>query len=718
MPNWTPQQGLAIAQSGCDLLVSASAGTGKTAVLTERIVRLAVEGDAPVDLDRFLVVTFTDAAALEMRERIAAALRERLAQEPGNSRIRHQCLLVEKAQISTLHSFCASLLRQHFHVLGLDPEFSTLDGLEAGTLAGEIVQNLFDSRLDKLEPVFSRWLDTFSSANPETEARLMVLRVHAFLRKLDDPETWTRNVRTEYPLGPDGTGTILPLEPCAWFHEWNQTFREELEAIAGGIETLRGEARWADEKLGKWIEDFIALLEPALDDSRYGRWNEAVQEVRNLAIPRLTGSRNADEAGLRLKEQLKEWRDRFKKRLQGQMAAIRLEEMQALHASSAWQIHLLLDLAWEFDRLYEAAKRQRGSVDFDDLEQLALRLLRGVEGTPSKAAQLCQDQYEYVLVDEYQDINPVQEQILSRVSRRHDPHRRNNLFAVGDVKQSIYAFRLAAPDIFLEKYDQFPPLDPGEKGQAVPFDETTNATGRVDLAHNFRSRPEVLDFVNFVFERLMTRETAGLDYGPGAALESGGGYPDTPDSDKTPCVNCADRNPTPQTPRNTGELGSKTAETPTRTSTTERMKPKQRKRKDWKSRIRGVSLLRDALEMIEGPQPVQVSERLADGTLGRRPARFRDVAVLMRSVSGVAEIYLRIFKQLGIPAFAEAGSGFLQAQEVRDVLNLLRVIDNPRQESPGCTAGSPHRAWTESEWLARASGRAARRFYEAVVERS
>ncbi len=718
MPNWTPQQSLAIAQSGCDLLVSASAGTGKTAVLTERIVRLAVEGSSPVDLDRFLVVTFTDAAALEMRERIAAALRERLAREPGNDRVRRQCLVVEKAQISTLHSFCASLLRQHFHVLGLDPEFTTLDGMEAKALAGGVAQDLFDARLEKLEPVFTRWLDTFGAANPESEARQVVLRVHGFLRKLDDPEVWTRKVRDEYPLRPDGEGALLPLEKCAWFQEWNRTFREEMDGTVHGIAALRGEARCTDVKLAKWIEEFLPLLESAQGKCRDGQWNEAVQEVREIKIPTLRGTSNADEAAQRLKERLKDFRDRFKKRLKDKMAAVGLEEMQALHAASAWQVHLLLDLAWEFDRLYEAAKRQRGAVDFDDLEQLALRLLRGDRDAPSKAAQLCQEQYEYVLVDEYQDINPVQERILSLVSRLHDPKRPNNRFAVGDVKQSIYAFRLAAPDIFLGKYDAFQPLEPVGDLSSVSFSGAVDASGRVDLTHNFRSRPEALDFVNFVFERLMARETAGLDYGPGAALESGGVYGDVSDSDAHPRVElCLLEKPEIQTT----DDGVEPIEEASETEETDSGGEDENSGVDEGEDLEGAEceaffVGRRIREMVEGPEPVQVAERRADGTLGARPARFRDVAVLLRSLSGVVDIYLRVFKQMGIPVFTEAGSGFLQAQEVRDVLNLLRVIDNPRQDIPlAALLGSPFEGWTESELLAVRLNGPQGDFYEAVA---
>ncbi len=718
MPNWTPQQGLAIAQSGCDLLVSASAGTGKTAVLTERIVRLAVEGSTPVDLDRFLVVTFTDAAALEMRERIAAALRERLATEPGNDRVRRQCLMAEKAQISTLHSFCASLLRQHFHVLGLDPEFSTLDAMEARALAGEVVQDLFNARLEKLEPVFARWLDTFDRANPETEARQVVLRVHSFLRKLDAPQEWTQKVRDAYPLEPTGEGVLQPVEKHAWFEEWNRTFLGEIEETINGLAALHGEARWADPKLAKWIEEFQPLLELVLEKCRAGRWHEAIRETREITIPRMNPTRNVDEAGKRLKERLTERRDRFKKRVKEKLAAVRLEDLQALHAASAWMVHLLLDLAWEFDRLYEAAKHQRGVVDFDDLEQLALRLLNDEGDAPSKAAQLCQEQYEYVLVDEYQDINPVQEKILSRVSRLHDPARPNNRFAVGDVKQSIYAFRLAAPDIFLGKYDAFPPLEPADGRTTVPFEDVPDACGRVDLSHNFRSRPEVLDFVNFVFERLMARETAGLDYGPGAALVSGGVYGDTPGSDARPHVElCLIEKPGLQTTGDGADMAEEAQETEETDTSGEDGNDTANEGEDLEgAECEAFFVGRRILDMVTGPEPAQVCERLVDGTLSSRPVRFRDMAVLLRSLSGVVDIYLRVFKQLGIPVFTEAGSGFLQAQEVRDVLNLLRVIDNPRQDIPlAALLGSPLEGWNESELLATRLNAPHGDFYDALT---
>ncbi|HBF35470.1 TPA: helicase-exonuclease AddAB subunit AddA, partial [Candidatus Sumerlaeota bacterium] len=373
-----------------------------------------------------------------------------------------------------------------------------------------------------------------------------------------------------------------------------------------------------------------------------------------------------------LKEKLDGFRDDLlRKQLLGGVAALLPSQACAVHAASAPSVHLLLDLMDQFEADYQAAKKQRCALDFQDLEQRCLRLLRSSEGGPSEIALLYQEQFDYVLVDEYQDVNHAQDAILALVSRRADATRSRNLFMVGDVKQSIYAFRQAAPEIFLEKYFGFPAVS-----------NSDGSTARINLSRNFRSRPEILQTVNRLFEAMMTKASAGLDYDADAALVAGGDF----------------------SPEGAGHVELHVLE---------------------KS---GEVANQEIGDPGNADLPIGNEDSLADARVAEREAflvgrkilemsgtfAFKDVVVLLRSMQGWADAFVSIFHRLGIPAFTDYGTGLLAAQEVRDILHFLTLLDNPLQDvSLAAVLRSPLEGWTETELLQVRQGEPTRFFHEA-----
>ncbi|NQU41640.1 UvrD-helicase domain-containing protein [bacterium] len=672
MPDWTPEQRAALENRGANLLVSASAGTGKTTVLVERIIRLVLDPDAPVDLDRFLVVTFTEAAASEMREKIATALRKRLGDHPGDEGLRRQTLLLDHAQISTIHSFCNRVLRQHFHVVGLDPEFTILDAEETRLVQAETADILLKEEVEKagqeLEEgpstgrgkVLLDWLDSFRAADPIPPARDRLLRLYAFLRTLDDPTGWIHSVREAYPLDDDGQGIAALDETCEWFRAWRSELIGALENLAEQAGNLEVETARVQPKYSPWIAAYVELAEDCAEALEQEDWNEAARLLQNFSAPRMAAIRGKDPATEALQLRLYPLKELVEKTLKKDLASLRPEQAARAHADAAPSVHILLDLLESFDRLYGKAKTIRTGLDYNDLEQFCLSILRDPESPaqPSDAARAYQERFEHVLVDEYQDINHVQDAIISLVSRSLDRERPSNLFAVGDVKQSIYGFRLAAPEIFLEKYDSYRPFSAPSQPEAL-----NDRSVRIDLTHNFRSRVEVLDTVNYFFERLMTRDSAKLDYNEDAALRPKAVFPELR-SKPVPEFHLLD------TKAETGDEEDAPAETD------ESLEPT---RGEGEAMMVG-RLILEAVGRNSPPGGQSVYDSaLAEATRtdGLRPARFRDVVVLMRSLSSAAETYVATFNRLGIPVFVDYGAGLLATAEIRDVLNFLRLVDNP-----------------------------------------
>ena len=631
----TDEQQDVVDNRGGGLLVSAAAGSGKTRVLVERLVdRVEQEG---LDVDRFLVITYTRAAAAELRGRIVEELTERLARSPEDGHLRRQATLVYKAQISTIHALCAQILREQGHLLDLEPDFRLLDEGEAGLLMQDALTDVLERRYETIQEGddFSLLVDTMSAGRDDSKLEQIVL-----------------DVRGRVQSHPD---------PAAWLNKQEQTFA--LEGVTDAGETVWGrlllkdaarQARyWAGQMaraldLCECDDTFAANYAPSLSATLDGLngfvkaaetgWDAACAA---LPIPFPTPGRKRVSGGCAEMDQVKDLRTRCKKRMEKlaegfqDSSADLLEDLRAVYPA----VKALFDLVRDFEAAYTAEKQRRGVLDFSDLEHLTVRLLAGPEG-PTELARQLSGRYDEIMVDEFQDTNAVQNAICTALSRDG-----KNLFMVGDVKQSIYRFRLADPTIFLEKYRTFRPYKEAKEGEER----------RITLSRNFRSRPEVLEGANYLFRGLMSEEFGEMDYTDDQAL-----YPGRKVDE-------------PLDPRYAVELSaldlSDEAE-----DEGEKSKEEQAAKvpKDLQEARFAALRIRQLLD--EGfPIPENGEDR---------PVTEGDIVILLRSPGTVLHHYARALGERGIPWEAEGGSDFFASTEVHVALSLLQVVDNPRQDVP------------------------------------
>lgn len=652
--NWTKPQLTALGARGQNLLVAAGAGSGKTAVLVERIIRLLCDPVAPVDVDRLLVVTFTNAAAQEMRRRIADALNLELKKSPSEQ-LERQLRLLPQAQITTLHSFCGEMLRRHYYLLDLDPEFRIADETEAAVVRQETMAALFEEHYRNIDqdPDFRFLVEGYGGERDDLALQELVVGLYLFARSNPWPENWLARAAefgaAERLDGDDPFGAAL-----------RELVRARLEAVVyllrSACETANapgGPAAYARE-----LETEAEAAEALLALAGSGEWTEvragvlAFQFCARLPAAGAAADPELKEvcAGLRRRA-----KDRFVE-LQEELFSRTPEALLAEQTAVTPAVRRLAGLAAAFGEAYRKAKLARNLVDFADLEHYCLGLLLapGAEPgspEPSAVAAELRRRFVEVLVDEYQDINGVQEAILRLVSRSEDGVP--NLVVVGDVKQSIYRFRLAEPELFLEKYREFRPED-GVRNR------------RVDLAHNFRSRAGIIHAVNFVFSRIMTSAVGELEYDGAAALICGRSDSGAAGRAEPVEVHLLERRAEDAT------------ETEAAAGESEFPNESEYDAAQREARVIG-GIIRRLVDGAGGTPPLCIPDPLAGG---ERWARYRDIVVLLRATTGKAAVYLEEFRCLEIPAYARVGTGYFQAGEVETILSLLKIIDNPRQDVP------------------------------------
>ncbi len=627
--SWTAEQKSAIEARGGSLLVSAAAGSGKTAVLVERLLRL-ITGENGCDADRLLVVTFTNAAAAELKERVSRRLAESIAQNPLDQNLQRQQMLLQNAHISTIHSFCLDLLRAHFEALDLPPDFRIADENEGELLRGEVLDDLFEECYAAArrggDDAFARLSALFSTGRGDAALAETVLRLHDFVRSLDAPEGFLDTTAAMY--APRAAGESV-WGRAALAHA-AQVFAGAARAERAVLARLDGDEKTA-KAYAPAFESDCAAFASAERAARAGNWDETVRDAASFSFARLGAARGGDEA---LKTEAKAVRDASKKALEkllGGVLCCTEEEFGRDLAAQRPLVARVTALVRELDARFSREKRAKGLLDFSDLEQLALKLLARREAGGlvfTQVAQALSERFAEVLVDEFQDVSPVQDGIFRAVS---DGGRK--LFLVGDVKQSIYGFRQARPELFLARRNACAPYGAGR------------FPAKIILGRNFRSREGVTEAVNFVFGRLMTRELGGVDYGPEEELVPGAAY--FPREGPDFALHVLDR----------GDGGEGEAEDESAAELEAR-------------HIAGEI----ARKMAQG-FPVQ-------GENGPRPAEYRDFCILLRSMQGRAEIYLRALEAAGIPAYAQMQNGYLGAYEVNVMLSLLRILDNPLQDIP------------------------------------
>lgn len=621
----TPEQAAVVNDRGGALLVSAAAGSGKTRVLVERLLtRVQDEG---LDIDRFLVITYTKAAAAELRGRIVEELSQRLAQNPADSHLRRQQTLVYKAQISTVHAFCASILRESGHLLDIDPDFRLCDEGEAGLLMLRGLDEVLERRYETIaeDDDFALLVDTMSAGRDDKKLVDIVLDIRARVQSHPDPAAWLAEQAAAFDLsgvtdaGATPWGALLLEDARGQGEYWLGRLGRALELCALDPNLS---ANYAPT-----ISATIAGIQVLLEGAAQG-WDAAAAALP-IPFPR-AGSKRMTEDPLAA-EQVKSIRAACKKRLDKLTDLLEdssdglLEDMRAVCPA----VRALFALVNDFEAEYTAEKARRGLLDFADLEHLAVRLLSREDVAARYAAR-----YDEIMVDEYQDTNAVQNAIFSAISRGGE-----NLFMVGDVKQSIYRFRLADPTIFLGKYRAFKPHTEAAAGEER----------RITLSRNFRSRPQVLLAANYVFENIMSTKFGEMDYGPEEALYPGAAYPEGEEGWYAVELDALDLS---------GEDGEED--------------------EDAEKIPRDLLEARFIAERISGL--LEEKFPISDGEGGTRPARQADMVILLRSPGAALHHYARALGERDIPWEADGGGDFFASTEVSVALALLQIVDNPRQD--------------------------------------
>lgn len=688
---FTEDQQRVIDLRNCNILVSAAAGSGKTAVLVERIVELVsgsgCDSARAVDIDRLLIVTFTNAAAAQMRERITKALSDRVEAEPDNEHIKKQLMLIHNAKIMTIHSFCLYLIKNHFNDIGLDPDFRTADEGEIRLLKQEVLSELLEEQFALGRQEFTDCVEYFAYDGREKWLEELIERLYTFSGSYPFPEKWLRQHRMDYHVE-----TFEELVKTEWFAGMMQEIsallqecKEQEKAALKVCEEPDGPYFYAvaleqDQELLAGLEQELASVVQAASepeqsvasaemDSSVAKdaFEALAARVQGISYARMAPKKD-DSVSAEKRELVKAMRERVKSLLGT------LSEKYFVSGPKQWLAECrqadaalceLVDLALLFGERLTEKKREKNLLDFEDMEHLALQILLKEEENgqmvPSDTALEYREQFVEILIDEYQDSNLVQEFLLQSISGEDDG--RFNRFMVGDVKQSIYKFRLARPELFLEKFATYQKED----GNCV----------RVDLKQNFRSRHEVTDCVNDLFLQLMHRELGGVEYDADAALypaaqfpEADGEAADAREKDvalgseekqgsavpvSTACEASIARSPYEPELCIAAISGEKGED------------PKELEAKMIAGKIRE----------IVGKLPVRDSE---SGQL--RPARYQDIVILLRTTSGWDETFKKILEENAIPVFVTSKTGYFAATEVQTVLNFLRVLNNPLQEIP------------------------------------
>lgn len=642
---WTAQQQQVIDSRNRNLLVSAAAGSGKTAVLVERIIRMVTDPAHPLDIDRLLVMTFTNAAAAEMRERIGAAIEQRLLAEPDNEHLQMQATLVHHAQITTIDSFCLDLIRNHFDRLELDPAFRIGDEGELKLLREDVMEKLLEARYEESDPDFEAFVETYAQGKGDGGIGELILKVYQFSQSNPWPQEWLDACLAELEIGGD-----TQFEQLTWVNFMIQDIKKQLDELIFQLSDAIDSCE-QDDLLAAYLpmlqHDRQQLMAVQAADSYEGMQ----RELQAISWDRMAVIRKKD-VNAELKVYVTGCRERVKKAVKKIIELYAMGNVGQVLADlegTKQPVRMLLLLAGEFSARYQQRKQDGNIVDFNDLEHEALHvLLEDIDGVrmPTSVADELSGQYEEILVDEYQDSNMVQETLIKAISRER--FGTPNVFMVGDVKQSIYKFRLAKPELFLEKYDSYRKED--------------SLYQKIELHQNFRSRSTVLESINEVFYRIMTANLGNIYYTEAVALHPGTVFAE-PADDHSGAAGGA----TELLLLDTGKeaLGRLDDEA------------------DYTSRELEARLVAARIRELLDPEQGQLVWDKNVGTGGGyRRASYRDIAILLRSTAEWAETFLTVFMSEDIPAYAESKMGYFDTLEVETVLSLLAVIDNPMQDIP------------------------------------
>lgn len=682
--SWTTEQQQVIDLRNRNILVSAAAGSGKTAVLVERIVKIITDKNHPVDIDHLLIVTFTNAAAAEMRERIGNAIEKALDEQPGDEHLLRQLTLIHNAQITTIDSFCLYVVRNHFHEIDLEPNFRIGDEGELKLLREDVLGKVLEQNYEEPSEAFSNFVEGYASGRTDAALNEMILQLYEFSRSYPWPEKWLDSFVGIYRIE-----NREELDRAEWLAPLTQNIRFVLKDCEQLLKQALAVTQ-QDDGPDMYEKAVRSDLEKYESLSKLTSFCELSGALSDIKYDRLASSRGfeGDPDKLELVKSLREQAKDVVKKLCKQYFFCSPEMMIEQLERTEPMLEEVVRLTKQFADEFAAAKRRKNLVDFHDVEHFALQILVDEETEKAKkTAEEFRDTFEEIMIDEYQDSNEVQETLLRSISR--EERGENNIFMVGDVKQSIYRFRLARPELFMKKYDSY------------SLEEST--TQRIDLHKNFRSREEVLTCTNDIFYKIMARSLGNVEYDAEAALYPGASYPAMP----------VQENPVGEKAAEDEKVSGKqingfTPEILLADSNDELLEDTELSDK----KTLEAKIVAEEIRHLMKTQPVTDK---ATGEL--RAARYSDIVILLRSLSGWADSLVEVLNGNGIPAHTVSSTGYFSTVEVQTVLSMLRLLDNPRQDIPmAAVLRSPMAGLTDEELAVLRLEDGSVPFHEAVLE--
>ncbi len=714
--SWTQEQEKAILTRDCNILVAAAAGSGKTAVLVERIIKIVTDEERPTDIDKLLVVTFTNAAASEMRERIAHAISKELHKSPQSKLLQRQLTLLNKSSITTIHSFCLEVIRSNFHIVDLDPNFRIADATEAVLLKQEALEELFEERYVTIEEEdndtasFLQLVEAYSNNKEDLGLQTIVLSLYNFAMSSTDPTKWLLNAAEDFNIK---AGYKLSDTP------WAEVLIEDIKIELQGIEKVMIKALKiveTNDSIELYEDVFrsdLALISDLVSSANNSLENlsEAIEVLDFQKLPSIRGCKDKEK-----QKAVQDIRNKVKKQLQelnqqvlGANSETALEDIRKLYPQMMALSQLVIDLREK----YGQKKKERSIIDFNDFEHYCLHILmekdeKGVvvlddqgKPEPSSVAAELRNKYQEILIDEYQDSNMVQETLLNIISR--EKIGAPNVFMVGDVKQSIYKFRQARPELFLGKYSSYS-TEEGAK------------TRKITLYKNFRSRASIINAVNYIFQGVMCKNIGDLDYTDEEALNLGAFFQELKEPGiiggpvelhliEKEAVDISQENEeeSEENQQSDGdgdaqeEYKGEQEETPTNIQLEARIVAKRIKE----------------LMLCDGDEAFKIYDK---NIMAYRKVDYKDIVILLRATSNWAPSFLEELRLEGIPVYADTGTGYFNTLEIQIIMSLLQIIDNPRQDIPMLSVlRSPIGGFTSEELVDIRIGEREITFYEAML---
>ena len=647
---WTKEQQEVIRLRDRNILVSAAAGSGKTAVLVERILSKITDNTHPADIDRLLIMTFTRAAAGEMKERISAVIEKALGEDPDNEHLQRQTTLLHTAQITTIDGFCAYIIRNYFHLIGLDPGYRTADEGELKLLKGDVVKALLEEHYGQKDEKFQKFVECFATGKSDENLGDLIQKLYEMAMSNPFPEEWLQKCLGDYRIE-----SLEELRETEWMKMLWDAVGDELQEAELLIREARNVCAEAD---GPYLyEDALnsdlILVRDLQELAEKRDYNGTVKVLVKPSFARLS-TKKALDVEEQKKQRVKELRDEEKgilKELGQRYFQSSEEEILEMIRYVREPIEILIELTIQFMEQFGTAKREKNILDFTDMEHFALQILMTKEGEEihmSQAARELSAKYDEVLVDEYQDSNFVQELLTTAVSGWIN--QKKNIFMVGDVKQSIYRFRLARPELFMEKYKSYSTEEAKEQ--------------RIDLHKNFRSRAQVLESVNFIFRQIMGEDLGGVAYDKDAALYPGASFPEGESEEfvKTEVLLIEKDGEELADVQESADAGAQGSQMELENQNAQEL---------------------EALAIAQRIQEIVGKEQIVDKeTREYRPVEYGDIVILLRTAYGWAETFREVLASQGIPVYCTSRTGYFSALEIVTVLNYLKVCDNPLQDIP------------------------------------